>query len=149
MVGIDPEEPIHMYTDASKYAAGLLVTQLQKDHETPILYDSFTFTLSEQRYPTYKRELLAIYKFATKYDYLLRDSNLLAVIHTDHKPLTKFLSSGHHDGVYAYWASSLWALCLDIVHIPGKRNIVADTLQAKPARQKRLRRNQTRLNEPN
>ena len=132
--GIDWSLVIHLYTDASGYAGGLVITQYQlvdgnpRPVEVPIIYDSFTFSVAERKYHTYKRELCAMVKFASKYYYLLQNPNQEAIIHTDHKPLVHFLESSLHDGIYGHWAAKLRELYIKIMHIKGKRNTVADGL---------------------
>lgn len=69
--GLYPGLPIMMYTDTSKNAIGMVLTQIQNCIEVPILYDSATLTRTQKNYGTYMRELLAIVTFARKYDYLL------------------------------------------------------------------------------
>ena len=134
MFGYDYSLPAHFYTDASKYACGLAITQFQfqeeegKVIEVPVQYDSITFTSTEVRYPTYKRELCALTKFVIKYDHLCKHPRITAVIHTDHKPLVQFLKSDSHEGIYGHWADKLRRLNLEIQYIPGRRNRVADGL---------------------
>jgi RNase H-like domain found in reverse transcriptase len=134
MHGIDWSITVHFFTDASKFYAGLIIVQYQvitpsgKPVAVPILFDSFPFTMAERKYPTYKRELCSLVRFASKYDYFLRDPHRPGVIHTDHKPLTSFLKSDCHDGIYSTWAARLSPLCVSIEYIPGSRNRVADGL---------------------
>ncbi|KAI1000467.1 hypothetical protein K3495_g7728 [Podosphaera aphanis] len=75
----------------------------------------------------YKKELCAIVEFARKYEHMLRSPSP-SVILTDHKPLIYFLVSSMLDGIYARWASELRCLGVEIVWIPGSRNVVADAL---------------------
>ena len=138
MHGIDLRLPVHFYTDASGFAGGLVITQFQdpitadspatKAVKVPILYDSFTFASTRRKYPTYKRELYAMVSFLNKYDYLCKHPYNPAVVHTDHKPLTHFLSSDLHEGIYGHWADQLRRLNITIKYIPGHRNKVADGL---------------------
>ncbi len=102
--------------------------KLTADVEVPVLYDSFTLTPTQRKYPTYKRELCAIVTFCKKYDYLCKHPYHPAVIHTDHKPLTHFLGSDLHEGIYGHWADQLRRLNLSIQYIPGPRNKAADGL---------------------
>jgi hypothetical protein len=131
MFGWDFLEPVRLYSDASKYAAGCAITQKRmldgKLVEVPILYDSFTFSKAQRNYGTYKKELCAIVEFARKYDHMLRAPKP-SVILTDHKPLTYFLQSSALDGIYARWACELRCLNIEITWIPGVRNPVADAL---------------------
>ena len=158
MHGIDMNLVVHFYTDASGFALGCAVTQFQpaswvdviapqaespttqaltipprksiaaKDVEVPILYDSFPLSVTQRKYPTYKRELCAIATFCKKYDYLCKHPYKPAIVHRDHKPLTHFLSSDLHEGVYGHWADQLRRLNISIQYIPGPRNKAADGL---------------------
>lgn len=49
-------------------------------------------------------------------------------VHTDHKPLTFFLNSSCHEGIYTNWVDGLRQLNLCIEYIPGPKNMVADSL---------------------
>jgi hypothetical protein len=134
MHGVDLSDRTHFYTDASGFAGGMVITQERgidgKVGEVPILYDSFTFNVTQRRYPTYKKELCAMVKLVTKYDYLAQHPYKKAVVHTDHKPLTHFLTTINdvHDGIYGHWADQLRRLNVEIRYIPGPRNKVADGL---------------------
>jgi hypothetical protein len=66
--------------------------------------------------------------FLNKYDYLCKHPYNPAVVHTDHKPLTHFLSSDLNEGIYGHWADQLRRLNITIKYIPGHRNKVADGL---------------------
>ena len=128
MHGLDPSRAIHFFTDASAYAAGLLVSQYEGKTMYPILYDAFTFTAAERNYGTYKRELAAIVRFASKYEYMLQNPEHPGVVYTDHKPLLSFLNSDYHDGIYARWANKLRRVNIVLEYIEGPRNKVADGL---------------------
>lgn len=72
MHGWDFLYAIRLYSDASLFGAGCLITQVQNAAEVPILFDSFTFSKPQRNYSLYKRELLAIVEFCRKYDYMMR-----------------------------------------------------------------------------
>ncbi|POS82100.1 hypothetical protein EPUL_005332, partial [Erysiphe pulchra] len=125
-------DPVRMYTDASIYGGGCVITQERIDRkgnlmEVPLIYDAFTFSKSQQGYGIYKKELCSIVEFARKYDHMFRVSKT-SLIFTDHKPLTWFLKSYRLDGIYSRWAAELRSLYIDIVWIQGKRNVAADAL---------------------
>ena len=138
MHGIDLTKPVHFYTDASGFAGGIAITQYQDPRtvetygnalvEVPIIYDSFTFTPTRRRYPTYKRELYVLVEFARKYSYLCKNPHQTTIIHTDHKPLIYFLKSDSHEEIYGNWADQLRRLNIEIRYISGARNKVADAL---------------------
>ena len=92
----------HFYSDVSGFRAELVITQFHSENEHLILYDTFSLNNTERRYPTYKRELCKLVRFATKYDYFLRNPSIPGIIHTDHKLLVRFLDSDLHDDIYEY-----------------------------------------------
>lgn len=128
MHGFQLDQPVRIYSDASGYAAGCVITQMREDIEVPIVYDSFSFSGAQKNYGTYKRELCAIIEFSRKYDYMLRNLLYKSIIFTDHHPIVYFVDSGFHEGIYARWASELRALNVEIKYIPGPKNTVADAL---------------------
>ena len=134
MHGVDFSKPFHFYTDASGFGDELVVTQHQsilddkKTIEASILYDAFSLSRTQRIYSTYKKELCVLVKFATKYDYMCKHSYNIITIHTDHRPLTRFLKSDLHEGIYGHWADQLRRLNIDIRYIPGPRNKVVDGL---------------------
>lgn len=134
MFGWDFLQPTQLYSDASQFGAGCVITQHRenalgngKSAEVPIIYDAFTFSKPQKNYGVYKKELCAIVEFARKYEHMLRSSRT-STIFTDHKPLTYFLQSSTQDGIYARWACELRSLNVVITWIPGSRNAIADAL---------------------
>lgn len=107
MYKYNPVLPVHLYTDASRFAEGLVIMQFRpikskKELEVPIVYNSFTFFSTQRKYVTYKRELCTLTRFVIKYDYLCKHPLYTTVIYTDHKPLTHFLKSDTHKGIYRH-----------------------------------------------
>lgn len=93
--------------------------------EVPIVYDSFPWNPTQRKYPTNKKELCSIVTFTKKHDYLWKHPYLPTVVHTNHKPLTHFLTTDAHEGIYGHWADRLRHLNVLIKYIPGHRNKVA------------------------
>ena len=127
MFGWDPALPVDLYSDASNFAAGCYISQIQDGEARPLVYDSFTLLPAERNYDTYRRELVAIVKFTKKYSHML-NAERQSVVHTDHKPLVGFLNAEYHEDIFARWANKLRLLNIRIQHIPGKKNMVADGL---------------------
>lgn len=129
--GVDWSLPVHMYTDASGYAGGMVITQHQKNdsgtiEEVPLFYDSVSFSHAQQKYGTYKRELFTIVHFVKKYAHLMDHPDEPAVIHSDHKPLVHFLKATTYEGIYERWALAIKSHNIKIVYITGPRNAAAD-----------------------
>lgn len=49
-------------------------------------------------------------------------------VHTDHKALQFISSCTQHSERIARWVSFLQAFDLEVIHIPGKENVIADAL---------------------
>ena len=125
--GWDLALPVNLYLDASNFAAGCYITQVQDGETRSLLYDFFILLPTERNYDTYPRELVAIVKFAKKFSHIL-NTKQQSVIYTDHKPLIGFINTEYHEDIFAHWANKLRLLNVHIKHIKGKKNTVADGL---------------------
>ncbi len=96
----DPALPVDLYSDASNFAAGYYITQIQDGETRPLVYDSITLLSAERNYDTYRRELVAIVKFTKKYSHML-NAKRQSVVHTDHKLLVGFLNAKYHEDIFA------------------------------------------------
>ena len=94
----DPSKPYTLFTDASKYAWGCVLTQ-EYEHEFdgkvrkilhPITYVSGLFKGSQVNWATLTKEAYAIYMSVRKLSYYLQDADI--TLRSDHLPLKKFLS---------------------------------------------------------
>jgi hypothetical protein len=115
--------PFEIYTDASKYQIGSIITQKDK----PLAFYSRKLTDPQTRYTVTELELLAIVETLHEYKCILLGH--LITIYTDHKNLT--FSNFTTDRV------TRWRLIVEeygpkIVYLPGKRNVIADALSRLP-----------------
>ncbi len=131
--------PVHFYIDVSNQAAELAITQFQNaasigsDKEDSlieifIIYDLFSWNLTQRNYPTYKKKLCAIVTFLKKYDYLCKHSYQSIITHTNHRSLTHFIEADAHENVYDNWADKLRRLNVIIKYILRTRNKIANNL---------------------
>ena len=123
----------YFYTDISKFDADFCITQFQNQDKNKsvkifILFDSFMFTSTEQKYFTYKKELCAMIQFYIKYVYMLKSSALSEIIYTDYKFLIWFLMSDLHDSIYSHWTAKMRKLSLEIKHISEFKNKMMNEL---------------------
>ena len=79
-------------TDASLFAVGGVLSQLQNDMEVVIAYASRSLRLSQQRYCTTRREMLAAIIIYTHFRSYLRGAQL--TLRTDHSSLRGSSNSG-------------------------------------------------------
>ena len=88
---IDPQQPYHLYTDASKDCVGATLAQRcahgkYKGHLRPIAFMSRKMQSAETRYPIREQELLGIVLALKQWIHLLRGPPQVHV-HTDHATL--------------------------------------------------------------
>jgi hypothetical protein len=130
---IDPEKPFTLQTDASAFAVGATLMQLQSDgHEHPMAFFSGSLQLAEINYDIYDRELLAIIKAIRHWCHHLLGARHPFRILTDHNNLTYFCELHHILGRQARWLETLADYDFTFHHIPGVTNTVADLLSCRP-----------------
>lgn len=124
--------PLRLATDASNYAIGGVLEQLQDEVWRPLGFYSKALSAPETRYATFDRELLAIYRCILNFRHLLtgRDFHIL----TDHKPLTTAIT-GKLDRPNERQLRQLDYIAqftTDLRYIKGTDNAVADFLSRGP-----------------
>jgi len=94
----DQERQFILEVDASQYATGAILYQADKVMKDckgklilrPCGYHSQTFLATEQRYPIYDREFLAVIRSLKHWDYLLKCTKHPVLVITDHANLTYY-----------------------------------------------------------
>ena len=92
-------------TDASLFAVGGILNQLQGDREVVIAYVSRSLRLSQRRYCTTRREMLAAVTMCTHCHSYLRGTQF--TLHTDHSSLRWLQKFRNSDGMLARWCMLL------------------------------------------
>ena len=113
-------------TDASDYAMGAVLSQMGEDGEHPVAYESRKMNPAEQNYPTHERELLAVIHALRTWRHYLLGRKFTIV--TDHHSLKFLQTQPQLSRRQARWLELLADFEFDIVHRPGKSNVVADAL---------------------
>lgn len=126
----DFNKPFILTTDASDYAIGAVLSQIQNGVEKPIAFGSRTLNDTEIKYATYEKEALAIVWAVKKYKPYLHDQQFTLV--TDHKPLT-FIKSADKNSKVLRWRLELESFDYKVVYKEGKNNVVADALSRIPS----------------
>ena len=88
-------------TDASLFALAGVLSQLQNDREVMITYASRSLRLSQRRYCTIRREMLAAVVMCTHFRPYLRGAQF--ILHTDHSSLRWLQRFRNEDGLLARW----------------------------------------------
>ena len=128
---IDPRQPYHLYTDASKDCVGATLAQQlahgkYKGHLRPIAFMSRKMQPAETRYPIPEQELLTIVLALKQWFHLLRGPQQVHV-HTDHEGF-RYLKTCPRPLTprQAQWSPFLEEYNLTLWYAPGLGNPAAD-----------------------
>ena len=75
------KESFFLYTDASQFAVGVVLAQVQNGLKRVICYASKSLNKAHSRYSTTKRELLAIVKYAKHFKHYLLGRQFKIITH--------------------------------------------------------------------
>ena len=117
---------LQLYVDASGTGAGACLIQKQNEETKIIGYASMAFTITQQKYSTVERELVAL-RWAVK----AFKSFLTGVefdLWTDHRPLVYLHNMQMVDSRLSRTLSDLAEFNFNIKYLPGKENTAADCL---------------------
>ena len=121
---LDYDAPVYLHTDASDFGIGAYLFQIKDNKELPVSFISKSLNKTEIKWSVPEKECYAIFFAVVKLEYLLRDIHF--TLRTDHRNLT-FLNDSFQSKVKR-WKLAIQHFNFDIEHIPGKENIVADSL---------------------
>ena len=122
----EPGKDFIIRTDASDYAVGACLSQVQEGEEVPLAFASAKFTDVQKRWATIEKEAYGVIFALSKFDYLVFGSHI--VIHSDHNPLKYVKDCASRSSKLTRWALTLARYSLEIRHIKGSNNVAADCL---------------------
>ena len=146
----DPESHIRIETDASSYAIGGVLSQLNLDSDAPpndsnlnksdfgqwhpVAYFSRKMIPAETRYETHDAELLAIVEAFKTWRHYLEGCKHEVLVLTDHNNLRRFMDTKSLSSRQVRWAQELSRYHFQIDYRQGKANGAADALSRFPQR---------------
>ncbi|KAL3247644.1 hypothetical protein ABHI18_012339, partial [Aspergillus niger] len=143
--GGDPTTQYHLATDASNQGLGGVLFQIRGvpegtrasrrtlRNEEPVMFMSFALTATETRYHTTEKETLAVLRCLEESRWLVKGSRFPTILYTDHTALKSVLGdSNNATGRIARWQYRLQEYDLEVIHVPGQTQVVADGLSRLP-----------------
>ena len=125
----DFQKQFILMVDASDLGAGVVLMQHDvKGIEHPICYYSRKFDSHQKNYSTIEKETLALVLVLQHFDAYLNTTKHRIVVYTNHNPLTFINKMKNHNQRLLRWGLLMQGYPLDIRHVRGKENAVADTL---------------------
>lgn len=122
------DQPWSLVVDASHHAAGAVLQQMGNDgFEHPVAYFSKKFNPAQINYSTIEKECLALVMATTHFSPYLPTSEPITVF-CDHNPLVFLKKMTNSNQRLTRWALFLQQYNLEIRHIPGRDNVLADSL---------------------
>ena len=107
-------------TDASLFAVGGVLNQVQEDREVVINYASRSLRLSQRRYCTTRRDMLAAVVMCTHFRSYLRGAQF--TLRTDHSSLRWLQKFCNGDGMLARWYMLLGQFSVTFEYRPGAQH---------------------------
>ncbi|UYV74836.1 K02A2.6-like [Cordylochernes scorpioides] len=127
----NPDYPSKVYTDASKYGIGAILTQIGPDNEEHVIaYYSKTLQPDQENYSAYEMECLAVIQ-ATDHFHVYIENQPFEII-TDHAALQWLFTMKKPKPKYFRWILSLSSKSCNIVHRFGKQQTHVDALSRLP-----------------
>lgn len=126
LYSIEDEGKLTVYTDASIVGVGGVLKQYRslENREVPIMFVSKKFSIPASRWATIEQECFAVFFTLMKLRPLLLGRKFYVA--TDHRNLLYLQSSSIPKLVR--WRLRLGEFDFQVLHIPGRENIIADTL---------------------
>lgn len=121
-----PDPKLILMTDASDFAVGAALHQINQGRREPLGFFSAKLSSGQRKYGTYDRELLAIYLAIKHFRYMLEGRDF--TIYTDHEPLTHAFKQKPDKAAprQLRQLDYIGQFSTDIRYLPGPENVVAD-----------------------
>uniref|UniRef100_A0A3B1IUQ7 Gypsy retrotransposon integrase-like protein 1 n=1 Tax=Astyanax mexicanus TaxID=7994 RepID=A0A3B1IUQ7_ASTMX len=129
----DFSRPLILSIDASLDGLGAVLSQISAGETLarPIAFASKTLSNAQKRYPAHRLEFLALkWSVCDKFSHWLKGNPF--TVWTDNNPLTYIMTKPKLDACEQRWVAKLAPYTFDLKHIPGTKNIIADTLSRDP-----------------
>ena len=125
----DYEKPFKLIIDSSDVGTGSVLVQEASDGlDHPVSYFSKKFLKYQKNYSVVEKETLGLVLALEHFDVYLGSTPFKIKVYTDHNPLTILKTMKNKNQRLVRWSLALQEYNLEIQHIPGSENVVADAL---------------------
>ena len=125
----DYEKPFKLIIDSSDVGTGSVLVQEASDGlDHPVSYFSKKFLKYQKNYSVVEKETLGLVLALEHFDVYLGSTPFKIKVYTDHNPLTFLKTMKNKNQKLVRWSLALQEYNLEIQHIPGSENVVADAL---------------------
>ena len=125
----DYEKPFKLIIDSSDVGTGSVLVQEASDGlDHPVSYFSKKFLKYQKNYSVVEKETLGLVLALEHFDVYLGSTPFKIKVYTDHNPLTFLKIMKNKNQRLVRWSLALQEYNLEIQHIPGSENVVADAL---------------------
>ena len=125
----DYEKPFKLIIDSSDVGTGSVLAQEASDGlDHPVSYFSKKFLKYQKNYSVVEKETLGLVLALEHFDVYLGSTPFTIKVYTDHNPLTFLKTMKNKNQRLVRWSLALQEYNLEIQHIPGSENVVADAL---------------------
>lgn len=126
-------KPFKLQVDASQVGAGAVLLQENSDQvECPVSFFSRKFNKYQLNYSVIEKEALGLIWALQHFEVYVGSGLTPLIVFTDHNPLTFLKSLQNPNQRLMRWALFLQPYNIEIKHISGKDNIIADALSHAP-----------------
>ena len=123
------DHPFKLAVDASDVAVGAVLLQADSDGiDHLVCYFSRKLDKSQRNYSTIEKECLALILALQHFEIYVTSSNSPLTVFSDHSPLVFLHKIKDKNQRLVRWSLFLQEYDLDIRHIKGKDNLIADCL---------------------
>ena len=120
--------PFKLAVDASDLGAGSVLFQTINNQDHPVSYFSKKFDKHQVNYSTIEKELLSLLLALQHFDVYVCNSLTPVTVFTDHNPLVFLNKFRNKNKRLTRWSIELQDYNLDIKHVKGSDNKIADAL---------------------
>lgn len=121
--------PFLLSVDASDAGVGAVLLQVGDDGiDHPVSYFSRKFNRHQRAYSTVEKEALALVLALQHFEVYVGSAGSPTVVYTDHNPLVFIQQMRNSNQRLMRWSVFLQAFNIEIRHVKGQDNVLADTL---------------------